>query len=211
MHILFTAILLANSANSLAQSTTDVAPLIRFDTCAKMEIETVKKLSDANAAVKYVAEPYGGISAAEIYRSSGDILLDEQILESIRSCKTKTRTDEPNAANLEQIVSISISKSGGILRDDLPAVINISKCLPAPDDYPAESRRDGEMGVTTLKFSVDASGKLASSDIEKSSGYRRLDRASLKVLSNCSFRAGRSIDGKGVGGIFSFEYVWKLN
>ena len=60
-------------------------------------------------------------------------------------------------------------------------------CGCAPPEYPRISKRFDEEGVVSIKYLVDASGRLLKTDIEKSSGYARLDQAALSALSKCQF------------------------
>ncbi|OUR74403.1 hypothetical protein A9Q78_00745 [Methylophaga sp. 41_12_T18] len=48
--------------------------------------------------------------------------------------------------------------------------------------YPSRSRRRNEEGIVTLFFVVSRDGKVTESRISKSSGYKRLDDAVLKML-----------------------------
>jgi periplasmic protein TonB len=93
-----------------------------------------------------------------------------------------------------------------------PAIGNVNSCKP---EYPPAAARAEISGVTTtIRFSVDANGKLAGSEIVKSAGSSRehklLDRAALSALSGCTFTAGRDTEGRPVGAAFNVEYVWKL-
>ncbi len=94
-----------------------------------------------------------------------------------------------------------------------PAIGNVEGCKP--EYTPAATRAEITGVSTTIKFTVDASGKLASAEILKASGssreHRQLDQAAVQALSACkTFRAGRDAEGRAVGGSFSVEYVWKL-
>ena len=96
-----------------------------------------------------------------------------------------------------------------------PAIGNVASCAPGPDDYPVVAIREEATGITKIRFRVDASGKLAASEVGKSAGgsraHKALDRVAVTKLSECSFRPGIDETGKAVGGTFDVEYVWKLN
>lgn len=96
-----------------------------------------------------------------------------------------------------------------------PAIGNVASCAPGPDDYPVAAIREEATGITKIRFRVDASGKLAASEVVKSAGgsraHKTLDRVAVTKLSECSFRPGIDETGKAVGGTFDVEYVWKLN
>jgi protein TonB len=95
-----------------------------------------------------------------------------------------------------------------------PAIGNVSTCAPKGDDYPAIAIKEEATGTTKVRFTVDASGKLASAEVVKSAGasraHKALDRVAVQKLSECTFRPGIDETGKAVGGTFDVEYVWKL-
>jgi len=95
-----------------------------------------------------------------------------------------------------------------------PAIANVQECAPKSDDYPAAAVRAEATGVTRIKFTVDATGKVSASEVVKPAGntreHRLLDRVALQKLSECRFKAGSDDQGRPVGGSFEVEYVWKL-
>lgn len=76
-------------------------------------------------------------------------------------------------------------------------------------DYPAASRRMEEEGTVSLRFLVAVDGKVIQSEIEKSSGYKRLDEAARAGLSKCQFRPA-TVDGKPEQAWASIKYTWRL-
>jgi protein TonB len=79
----------------------------------------------------------------------------------------------------------------------------------AKPDYPSASRRMEEEGTVTLKFLIGADGKVLQADIEKSSGFTRLDEAARNALSKCQFRPG-TVDGKPEQSWSTIQYKWRL-
>ena len=79
----------------------------------------------------------------------------------------------------------------------------------AKPDYPSASRRMEEEGTVTLKFLIGADGKVLQADVEKSSGFTRLDEAASNALSKCQFRPG-TVDGKPEQSWASIKYTWRL-
>jgi protein TonB len=79
----------------------------------------------------------------------------------------------------------------------------------AKPDYPIISRRMEEEGTVTLKFLIGVDGKVMQADIEKSSGFTRLDEAARNALSKCQFRPG-TVDGKPEQSWASIKYTWRL-
>ncbi|WP_281810858.1 energy transducer TonB [Limnohabitans sp. MORI2] len=79
----------------------------------------------------------------------------------------------------------------------------------AKPDYPSASRRMEEEGTVTLKFLIGIDGKVLQAEIEKSSGFTRLDEAARNALSKCQFRPG-TVDGKPEQSWASIKYTWRL-
>lgn len=68
-----------------------------------------------------------------------------------------------------------------------PARFDAAYLLNPKPDYPAISRRLGEEGKVLLKVRVTAQGLPASIDIEKTSGFERLDEAARRVVARWRF------------------------
>ena len=60
-----------------------------------------------------------------------------------------------------------------------------------PPQYPAESRKLREEGVVLLKVSVTPAGRAADVQLQRSSGYARLDEAALKAVRRWEFKPAR--------------------
>lgn len=95
-----------------------------------------------------------------------------------------------------------------------PAIADISACAPKGSDYPLAAARANATGITRVRFTVDAEGKLAKAEVVKSAGptreHRMLDRIAVDKLSECKFRPGVDDSGHPAGGTFEAEYVWSL-
>lgn len=87
------------------------------------------------------------------------------------------------------------------------AVVNSANC--EKPDYPSASRRLEEEGTVSLRFLVGVDGKVIQAEIEKSSGYKRLDEAARAGLSRCAFKPA-TVDGKPEQGWASMKYTWRL-
>ena len=87
------------------------------------------------------------------------------------------------------------------------AVVNAANC--EKPEYPSASRRLEEEGTVHLRFLVGADGKVLQSEVEKSSGYKRLDEAARAGLSRCQFRPA-TVDGKPEQAWASMRYTWRL-
>ncbi len=87
------------------------------------------------------------------------------------------------------------------------AGVNIAQC--DKPEYPSASRRMEEEGTVALRFLVGPDGKVIQSEVEKSSGYKRLDEAARAGLSKCQFRPA-TVDGKPEQAWTTIRYVWRL-
>jgi protein TonB len=92
-----------------------------------------------------------------------------------------------------------------------PAIGNASDCKP---EYPPAAHRAQVGGTTTIRFTIDATGKMVNAEVVRSAGpsreHKLLDRTAVNALSGCTFRAGRDANGQPIGASFTLEYVWKI-
>jgi protein TonB len=95
-----------------------------------------------------------------------------------------------------------------------PAPARVSAKLNAsvqctPPEYPARSLRENEEGAVVLRFLISEAGQVLESQVQESSGFRRLDRAAEAALSQCMF-SPEMVDGKPQRGWAIIRYVWKI-
>jgi D-alanyl-D-alanine endopeptidase (penicillin-binding protein 7) len=88
------------------------------------------------------------------------------------------------------------------------ALLDFSSC--ARPHYPRADLKAGHQGTVTLRFLVDAGGKVGDSKIVRSSGYPTLDEAAHSALVQCSFRPALE-QGRAVRKWAAVQYVWTLN
>ena len=88
-----------------------------------------------------------------------------------------------------------------------PASVSAAQC--DKPDYPSASRRMEEEGTVSLRFLVGVDGKVIQSEIEKSSGFKRLDEAARAGLSKCRFQPA-TVDGRPEQAWASMKYTWRL-
>lgn len=87
------------------------------------------------------------------------------------------------------------------------AVVNPAQC--EKPEYPSASRRMEEEGTVHLRFLVGTDGRVIQSEVEKSSGFKRLDEAARAALARCQFRPA-TVDGKPEQAWASMRYTWRL-
>jgi protein TonB len=97
--------------------------------------------------------------------------------------------------------------AGSAFAGETPATFDPSKCKV---EYPKASLMNEEQGITSMSFLVAADGSVADSKLEKSSGFKGLDKAALKGLSSCKFKPGTK-DGAPAQTWTKVDYAWKLD
>ena len=97
--------------------------------------------------------------------------------------------------------------AGSAFAGEVPASFDASKCKV---EYPKASLMNEEQGVTSMSFLVNPDGSVADSKLEKSSGFKGLDKAALKGLSSCKFKPGTK-DGAPAQTWTKVDYSWKLD
>jgi protein TonB len=91
---------------------------------------------------------------------------------------------------------------------NVAATINVKDC-PTPE-YPRQSQRNEETGTVVIRFLVGANGAVKSSEIQKSSGFRELDKAAQRSIGSCNkFKPG-IVNGAPVESYAVVAYEWKL-
>ena len=75
--------------------------------------------------------------------------------------------------------------------------------------YPERARQNKEVGDITLSVLVTAQGKVADAKVEKSTGFRELDKAAIVAVARCTF-VPASKDGSAVESWTTVRYSWKL-
>jgi protein TonB len=87
------------------------------------------------------------------------------------------------------------------------AVVDFNTC--SKPEYPKSSLRNEETGTSTILFKIAADGSVQGASIQKSSGFRDLDRAAMTALSKCRFKPGTE-NGTAVESSQPVQYVWTL-
>jgi protein TonB len=88
-----------------------------------------------------------------------------------------------------------------------PAVVDFNTC--EKPEYPKSSLRNEETGTSTILFQIAADGSVKGASVQKSSGFRDLDRAAMTALSKCRFKPGTE-NGQPVESQQPVQYVWTL-
>ncbi|WP_332878210.1 energy transducer TonB [Massilia sp. S19_KUP03_FR1] len=106
------------------------------------------------------------------------------------------------------IAALALSSIAGLaMAAEVPASFDPKNCKV---DYPKASLMNEEQGTTSMSFLIGADGSVAESKLEKSSGFKGLDKAAIKSLSACKFKPG-SKDGAPAQTWTKVDYAWKLD
>jgi protein TonB len=119
----------------------------------------------------------------------------------------KTATVPPTPAPFKPTPPAALAESTNQAAPPIPGFADLNGCKP---DYPRSSLLAEEQGTVRVQFMIGADAKLISATVLKSSGFENLDRATVKGLSRCKFKAAYR-DGANVQSTFTAEWVWKLN
>ena len=109
---------------------------------------------------------------------------------------------------LSAIATIAFSfVAGSAFAGETPASFDASKCKV---EYPKASLMNEEQGTTTMSFLVNPDGSVADSKLDKSSGFKGLDKAAQKGVAACKFKPGTK-DGAPAQTWAKVDYAWKLD
>jgi len=97
--------------------------------------------------------------------------------------------------------------SGLACAADVAPVMDSKSC--DPPKYPKAALMNEEQGTVVVGFLVGADGKITDSRVEKSSGSKTLDKATIAAFIQCKCKPGTK-DGKPDALWMKLEFVWKL-
>jgi periplasmic protein TonB len=96
--------------------------------------------------------------------------------------------------------------AGASVAAEVPASFDAKNCKA---EYPKASLMNEEEGAVSMAFLIAADGSVVESKLEKTSGFKGLDKAAIKSLSACKFKPGTR-DGAPAQTWTKVDYVWKL-
>ncbi|WP_338844506.1 energy transducer TonB [Massilia sp. W12] len=111
-------------------------------------------------------------------------------------------------AGLRSLCALLLAAPCAVLAADVVAALDAKAPCEKPA-YPRASLMNEEKGTVLMGFLIAADGRVVESKIEKSSGFKGLDKAAISALSQCKFKPA-SKDGKPEQGWAKVEYTWKL-
>lgn len=104
-------------------------------------------------------------------------------------------------------VIAAVLVSGTAFAAEVPASFDAKNCKA---EYPKASLMNEEQGTVSMSFLVKPDGSVADSKVDKSSGFKNLDKAAIKALSACKFKPGTK-DGAPAETWTKVDYAWKLD
>ena len=90
---------------------------------------------------------------------------------------------------------------------EVPATPDARNCKA---DYPRAALQNDEEGTVSMSFLVSSGGEVKDARINRSSGYKTLDKAAVKRLTACKFTPGTK-DGAPADTWTRVDYAWQLN
>ena len=99
------------------------------------------------------------------------------------------------------------SMTVAVVAAEVPASFDPKTCKT---EYPKASLMNEEQGTTSMSFLVSPDGSVMESKLDKTSGFKGLDKAAIKSLSACKFKPG-SKDGAPAQTWTKVDYAWKLD
>lgn len=113
-----------------------------------------------------------------------------------------------NKRYLRLIAALALSgASCAVVAAEVPASFDPKSCKA---EYPKASLMNEEQGTVSMAFLVNADGSVVDSKLEKTSGFKNLDKAAMKSLSACKFKPGTK-DGAPAQTWTKVDYAWRLD
>ncbi|KQQ47728.1 energy transducer TonB [Duganella sp. Leaf126] len=112
-----------------------------------------------------------------------------------------------NKRMLGLVAAVLVASAPNVFAAEVPASFDSKNCKA---EYPKASLMNEEQGTTSMSFLVKPDGSVADSKVEKTSGFKNLDKAAIKALSACKFKPGTK-DGAPAETWTKVDYAWKLD
>ena len=108
---------------------------------------------------------------------------------------------------LSVVAAVLLSSVPAAFAAEVPASFDAKNCKA---EYPKASLMNEEQGTVSMSFLVKADGSVSASKLDKTSGFKNLDKAAIKALSACKFKPGTK-DGAPAETWTKVDYAWKLD
>ncbi|NQY27450.1 MAG: energy transducer TonB [Piscirickettsiaceae bacterium] len=142
-------------------------------------LEKTPEVKEAKVKIQQQAKPKP-VQEKKVEEES----VEKEIIKEKVSPQPNSATSAPKSASPKQITtgrSDALSTGGSVAAKQSYFSI-IAARLTKHKRYPSQARRRNQEGVVTLFFIVNRDGKVLESRISRSSGYKKLDDAVLRML-----------------------------
>lgn len=196
-------------------------PIEQYKPATNISCEVIKYPAFARAfnkegktTVSFIVAVDGTTRNPEIKVSSGSDLLDSASKENIEKCKYSPAT--LNGVPIESVMQqnfnwrLITNKSTKTIEPpflNLHSQIKVCKNI----EYPSASWRLEEEGTTKVKVFISKDGSVEKSEISKSSGFRRLDEATRRLVNNeCQFEK-LLMGNNSIPFSIELSYTWNMD
>ncbi|WP_175676800.1 energy transducer TonB [Burkholderia ambifaria] len=112
----------------------------------------------------------------------------QPVAQSPAPSPTPAPAADPTPAPAAAAPAATPSPARETMQVSAPKNVPTLQCNFVKPDYPSMSRRRGESGTAYVHFVVGVTGKIESVELQKSSGYPRLDDAALDAMRSTTCR-----------------------
>lgn len=178
-------------------------------------LEVKAKLEPAKTEPQKQAEPQMAVveSSKPAVAETTPAPAAENVITSPNSAATTSAAPTGNTG------SARVGSAAGTGVNPIPAPTKPNKVSPstvggeltnANKTYPSFSRRMGEQGSVFVRFYVNPDGAAENAEVERSSGFERLDQAALTFVQESRYIPG-TIDGVPTRMLFSRTVIYKID
>jgi len=154
--------------------------------------------------LRALARQDGSVGETQILTSSGSTRLDQAAQDLVKGWRYVPAT--LNGAPVDTSVPVQIIWTLETLRFDLTR----EQAANTGSYYPVDSARRGEQGTSTVRFLTAPDGSVAKVFVDRSSGYRALDEATVTMLrTGWKLAPLSSATGEPTGAWFRASIAWR--
>jgi TonB family protein len=163
--------------------------------------ESLRALEEGKTVARIHVAASGALRGVSVIRSSGSARLDQAVIDAMSRCRFTPARHGDVAVDGSFTIEY-------VWRIEPPATAGGSCAIV----YPVQSLKAEEQGTTTLEFHVGEDGKARDARVARSSGYARLDAASIEALGRCVFRQPVTSAAPSAGAAVPHrvDFVWKI-
>jgi TonB family protein len=161
--------------------------------------ESLRALEEGKTVARIHVAASGALRGVSVIRSSGSARLDQAVIDAMGRCRF-------SPARQGDVAVDSSFNIEYVWRIEPPAAVGGSCAIV----YPVQSLKAEEQGTTTLEFHVGEDGRARDIRVARSSGFARLDAASVEALRRCVFQQSSTAPSAGTPVANRVDFVWKI-